>query len=164
MDEDEFYRKRGMLISNFAYIESLITSCIVANYFKPGDEKQITAMNEDIFESKLIPFEAKKIMLQTVLKKYHNNQAKFPFKTLGDMQDIRNRFAHGVFQSKAMVVSQEPPEYKVIELQIRHNAKTYNADKLFKQYDDLMERLDPYIKKLPGVTVIAATIQKPVSK
>jgi len=160
MDNDEFFRKRGMLISHFAHVESLITGCIVANYFKPDQEKQMVAMAEDIFESKLIPFEAKKIMLLTVLKKYHKKTEKFPIKVLEDMQDIRNRFAHGLFQSRAVVMSAEPQVYKIVELQLRHNAKTYNAEKLFDQYDVLKNKLAPHLINLPGVTLTSVTVNK----
>jgi hypothetical protein len=141
--------KRGKVISNFSYLENIISTFISAAYFTLSQGDQMNAMKEEILEDKLFGFEFKRQLLEKILKKRFPDVYKtLPRQKIERMQTIRNIIAHGVLTATGEI---DKPD-SITDISFRHGGKNFGAEKMFEEYEEKRATVQPVLEKLPGLT------------
>jgi len=142
-------RERGRVVTNFAYLEDLISTFIACSYFKEDELVQLNALKDEILEDKFFSFEFKKQLLEKILKNRFQNKYKVSYRKIEQMQTIRNTVAHGLL----VATGDKHDKSKVYNVSLKHGGKVYPARELFDNYEKLRQQVEPVLRQLPGLTV-----------
>ncbi len=136
-------RKRGNTLSNFSYIEFLITKIIIKNYNLKDDikEQQITT---DILEDEYISFGAKLRILKKIINKYHPAKyKKFPFGKIEELNKLRNIIAHS---SLGMKIDQKTA-IATSQILFIHGGEEKEAEVIISKYNHLKNGVQTELEK-----------------
>ncbi len=143
----EVQSERGRIISNFAFLEMIISQFIANHYSSITKTKFI----EEVLEDEFFSFELKKRLFRKILKNYFKEiENKFPNKEFSRMQTIRNIIAHGVIQANQDDIKNPK---KALNVRFRHGGKDYPARELLNEYFDLKVIVQKAIEGLPNIKV-----------
>jgi len=146
---EELNRTRGKVISNFAYLEDMISDFIAASYFKEDEPEQLQALKEEVLEDKFFSFEFKKQLLKKILKtRFKNVDQKFPYSQLDQLQTFRNVIAHGLLVG----IGNTSSPSKIYKVSLKHGGKMYPVDETLVQYENLRLQVQPSLDNLPGIS------------
>ncbi len=135
--------RRGNIIANFAFIESLISNFVIMHYIK--DEKLVSSFQQDIFEDEFFSYILKFNLFKKVLSKYYTQDfKKFPIDQFRQLSKIRNIIAHA-----SIVLFADRKTKKVLtQIMFNHNGEKFNAQEKMDEYDVLKNKIQPQLQNL----------------
>jgi hypothetical protein len=142
----EIQNRRGMVSTNFAFIEFSIAQ-FVASYYCTCEKSDFLA---DVFEDEYFSFGLLMNVFEKVLKKEPDLYEKFPLQKLRRLQKMRNLIVHARLQTQVILDNKKGGIQEVGETYFYHAGKEYEVNEVLKEYEKLKNVVQPAIIALPG--------------
>lgn len=144
MQTNEIQQEIGKVVQNFAFIEWLIQNFVTYYYFKSTENKfKIDVLGDENFSFFLL----KKIFLKLLKSDYPEQYRLFPKKDLNRMNELRNIFVH----SKTAADGRGLEEAIKNGVYLERSDQRYQVEKIVEEYDQLKNRVQSALSRLPGV-------------
>lgn len=143
--------ERGRVMSNFAFLESIISNEI-AKYYITNDDERVKFANE-ILEHRFFSFDFKKVLLQNIVKDKLGKKNPDFFKALEGLQRSRNIIAHGL-----IVFIGDSTNPNIDDVVFRHGGIEYKADQLIKVYTQNADLVTEQLKVIFGLIFVYPNI------
>lgn len=141
---NEIQNNRGKIISNFAFLETIISLFITNYYFG----KTNTQFIEEVMDDEFFSFELKRRLFTKIIKHHFKEKIdKFPNKEFRRMQEIRNIIAHATIT--AVTNSNSPGD--VSDICFSHGGTRHTAETLINEYESLRLIVQKAISELPTI-------------
>lgn len=140
-------RGRGNIISNFAYIENLLSQIIIRHYIR--DEELVHKMTADIFDGEGFTFYLKFKLFEMVLRKYYSEKVaelKYDPHKIRELGRLRNIIAHGRIETLGYRTNQNDIKYS--EIFLVHGGEKYSAKEQIDKYNELKLSAQPKLEQL----------------
>lgn len=147
MNPEEEHRSiqliRGQIITNFAYIELMMSELIAFHYTESRQKND--EVIQDILEDEYFQFGLRKNIFKKVMEKYYKDK-NFPFGDLTNLGRYRNIIGHATIKNDEITqgdehILQRSPYYW-------HNGEKKDCAELNKKYFDLSDNIMQILKKL----------------
>lgn len=120
-------------MSNFAFIESIITKQITKYYVT--NEMERDRLSNQVFQHKYFSFDFKKVLMQNIIKEKLGKKDSELWKSIDELQRLRNIFAHGMFTTPREAFD----DPQIDQIFLVHGGIEYKAAQLVKMYNEHSE-------------------------
>lgn len=143
----EIQNRRGMVSTNFAFIEFSIAQFVASYYCKDGQSDFVA----DVFEDEYFSFGLLMNVFEKVLKKDPELYKKFPLQKLRRLQKLRNLIIHARLQTHVVVDTKKGGIQEMGETYFYHAGKEYSVNEVLQEYEEIKNIVQPIIVGLPGM-------------